>query len=141
MAITATPYQALMRDLTGGQHDFVNLTYSVALLTADYTPDLVSDRVFSDISSYEVSTSGTGYSAQSISTPMYVTDDTDNQSVTVQASAASWESLTATFRYAVIYSASSDKLVGYIDFGADRTYNAEPFQLSFPDGMLTIIAD
>ena len=49
-----------------------------------------------------------------------------------------------TARYVVIYragsSAANSRLIGLVDFGADRTYDTEPLQLSFPNGVLTISA-
>jgi hypothetical protein len=70
--------------------------------------------------------------------------NTSTNVVSVNADAVSWTGLAVTTRYAVIYRSSNtnanSKLIGLIDFGADRTYDTETFQLSFPNGVVNVSA-
>lgn len=143
MAVTATPYGAFYLDLLNGVHNVSADTDKVALLTSAYTPNFTSHASFTDVASSEVT--GTGYTQGGISlTGKSVTYDASSKTCTVAAASINWSALTATCRYALIYkstgTASTSKLMGLIDFGADRTYNAEPLQLSFPSGAVTIAA-
>jgi hypothetical protein len=141
VAITALPYGMFMTDLAKGVHDFSTATYKVALLTSSYGPDYDTNATFADVSSFEVSTSGTGYSTATLTNVAVAYDSASNAAV-INADNVSWTNLSATFRYAVVYrsssSAATSRLVGLFDFGEDRVYSAEPFQLAFPSGVVTI---
>lgn len=141
MAITAKAYGAFLTDLGSAVHDFTTGTYKVALLQTSYSPNYDTHASYTDVSGSELSTSGTGYTSQTL-TGLSFTYDSAADTAKLAANSVSWTALTATAHYAVVYKSSNtnanSKLVGLIDFGADRTYDAEPFQLSFPNGVLTI---
>jgi hypothetical protein len=143
MAITATPYGTFLKDLLGGVHNVVTDTDRVVLLTSSYTPNQDNHATYADVIASEVT--GAGYTAGGpVLTGKSVTYDTTANTATLAASSVTWTALTVSTRYAVIYrytgTNSTSRLIGFIDFGAVRTYTAEPFELSFPSGAVVITA-
>lgn len=143
MAITALPYGVYLQDLASGVHTYSSDTDKVALLTSSYTPDYDTHSSYADVVAFEVA--GAGYTAGGITlTGKAITYDATGNVATLGASAAAWASLSVTTRYAVFYKStgtnSTSKLLGLLDFGTDRVYDAEPFQLSFPNGVVTLTA-
>lgn len=141
MAITAKPYDAFMVALFQGVHDLSEAaTYRVALLDNTYVPDLAGHASAADLTG-ELSTSGTGYTTATLAN--VTVPPAANQQVTVTADTIVWASLTATFRYAVVYrdggTPEASALVGLIDFETDQTYSAEQFQLQFPYGLISLL--
>ena len=120
--------KALNRDWTTG-------TWRVMLLTSAYSPNIDQDFV-SDIVGNEVSTSGTGYSRQTLTGQAVVVDDT-NDRVDHNANNTSWAALTCSFRYAVIYkfgTVDGDSVLhSYIDLGA-QSLTALPFTIQWNGG-------
>lgn len=143
MAVTATPYGVLLTDLGAAVHDFDSDTDKVALLTSSYTPNLDTHEDFADVNSFEVS--GGGYTAGGVTLAgkTWSYNSTDNQA-TLDADPVDWTDLDVTAHYAVVYrstgTAGTSKLIGLLDFGEDRVYAVEPFQLSFPSGVVRITA-
>lgn len=141
MAITALPYGVFLTDLGSAVHTFGTDTDAVALLTSSYTPNYQTHVSFADVKTNEVV--GSGYTAYGIVLSGVTWTGTSN-TATLSANAVTWTDLAATCRYAVAYKkASTDaasKLIGLLDFGQDRVYDTEPFQLSFPSGVVTISA-
>lgn len=139
MAITAKPYGTFLTDLAKGVHDFSSATYKIALLKNTYTPDYDVHATYADLTSNEVT--GGNYTPGTLANLVLVYS-TSTDTTTLNADPYTWNNLTAVTRYAAIYrngaSAATSRLVGLIDFGADRTYTAEAFQLSFSNGVLTI---
>jgi hypothetical protein len=139
MAVTATPYGAFFTDLLGGVHNVTSDTDKVALLTSAYTPDFTNHVSYADIVGNEVA--GTGYTAGG-NTLTGKTVSYASGAASMAAAQSTWSALTATCRYAAIYKStgtnSTSRLIGLIDFGADRTYNGDPLELSFPGGAVTI---
>jgi len=140
LAITARPYATFLLDLGQAVHNFPSDTYKVALLSSSYTPNYLTHATFADISGQ---ITGTGYTAggATLSNVTWTIDQAGNVG-TLSADPVTWSALTATCRYAVVYrsgsGAATSRLVGLLDFGEDRVYTAEPFQLSFPAGALAI---
>lgn len=143
MAVTATSYGVFYIDLLNGVHIFPTDTDKVALLAGSYTPDFAAHIAFSDVAAFEVT--GTGYTRGGIAlTGKEITYDPISKTCIVTADLVSWVTLTATCRYALVYQSTginaTSKLIGLIDFGGDRSYTAEPLQLSFPGGVVSIAA-
>lgn len=142
MAITTKAYVSFLSGLLVNQQNLLTDTQKIALVTAAYTPDYATDSSFDiDVDAYEVADQGnlTGYATggkelDQSSAPAV------NGVVFINAQPVQWDALTGTFRYAVIYQVTNSLLIGCIDFGENKTYNEEPFQLSFPDGLLSISA-
>lgn len=141
MAITALPYGVFLTDLGSAVHTFGTDTDKVALLTSSYSPNYTTHTSFADVSSNEVT--GGGYTAGGVALTSVTWTGTAN-AATLNAAAASWTALAVTCRYAVVYKSAStagaSKLIGLLDFGQDREYDSEPFQLSFPSGVVTVTA-
>lgn len=138
---TTTPYVAFLLDLGEAGHDFVTDTIKVALLTNGYTPSAGTDVSFDDVSTYEVA--GTGYTAGGEELVDKVWSyDSGITAAKLVASPVSWAELSTTTRYAVIYKdtgvSTTSRLIAYLDFETDRVYVAEPFQLSFTNGVVQL---
>lgn len=138
MAITAKPYLAYFVQLNIGTHSVLSDTFKFALLSNAYTPNLLNDVLFSQISGNEVS--GAGYTAGGEALTGVNLDMFGDQGIKITAAALTWAGLSATFRYAVLYNSSKgNNLVGYIDFGEDQVYTAADFTMSFSGGLITLV--
>lgn len=122
-----------LKGYNGSNINLVSDTIKVALCTSSYTPNIDSHTVFSDITN-EVS--GTGYSAggATLGSQAWVQDNT-NDLAWLDAADTSWSSSTITARYAIIYkstgTASTSPLIGYIDFGGDKTTSSDTFYIQW----------
>lgn len=143
MAVTAAPYIVFLTNLGTGQIDFTSDAINVALLDNTYSPD-TSHSIFDDIASAEIT--GTGYAPGGITlASVDFSHDSGAGTATVFADPLIWAALSDTIHYAVIYKFNgyvddlpTGDLIGWIDFGEDKTYTAEPFQLSFPSGVVLL---
>ncbi len=140
MAVTASPYVTPLAYLGTGQINLGSDTLKLLLTTASYTPDVDNHVTLSNITG-EVT--GTGYTAGGATlTGVNYTVDTTNNLVQFTANAVTFTNATLTARYAVIYkstgTASTSLLLGYIDFGENKTYSAEDFQITFPSGFFRL---
>lgn len=118
-------YNSAKKKLIDGTIDIDTNTIKVALLSSSYTPNIDTHVFFSDLSN-ELATAS-GYTAGGLSLAnKSVTIDTGNDRAYFDADDATWSaSGTLTWRYAVIYmstgTAGTSPLIGYIDFGTDRS--------------------
>ncbi len=143
MAISAVPYGTFLTDLGTGVHNLNSDTVKVALLKPAYTPDYDNHQSYADVKPQELDTSGTGYTAGGVAlSNKNFTYDPALNVATLNADPVTVTSLNTTVRYAVVYrvggSDATSRLIGLIDFGDPRTYNAELFTLSFPTGVLNL---
>lgn len=143
MAITANPYGSFLLLLGEAFHNLPTDTHNVALLTSDYGGDLDSDSSYDDLTASEIDDdSGTpgGYATGGIAlTNKTWTYNASGDFARLNADPISWSALTGTFRYAIIYRAlPGNNLIGLIDFGEDKIFNAEPCQLAFTNGVISI---
>lgn len=125
-------YNSFKRDIMNGGIDLDTDDMKVALVTSSYTADIDAHDNFDDITN-EVS--GTGYTAGGAQlTESVSVDNTDNEGV-FDASDVTWLSSTITARGAVIYkntgTASTSKLVCYIDFSEDKISSAGNFVIQW----------
>jgi hypothetical protein len=107
-------------------------TLKIALVTSSYTPDQDAHDNFDDVTN-EVT--GTGYTSGGATlTPSVSVDNTDNEGV-FDAADVSWTTSTITARGAVIYkstgTASTSKLICYLDFGSDKSTSNGTFAITF----------
>lgn len=142
MAVTAKGYgQFLKLALSTKPVDLVNNTIKVMLCTSSYTPNQDTHTTKADVTN-EVS--GTGYTAggATLSNKTLTYNSTTN-TTTFDADDVTWTNSTITARYAVIYvdigSTDSDKpLVGYVDFGEDKSSSNADFTIQWAsDGICT----
>lgn len=110
----------------------------VALVTATYTVNVDSHTTYADLTN-EVT--GTGYTAggAALSSPTVTQDDTDDEGV-FDAADTSWATSSITARAAVIYdTTASNKLICYVDFGANYTTVGGTFQITWAtEGIINI---
>lgn len=143
MAVTAYlysnfPHLALEDGLEGS---ILDQTIKVMLLTSSYTPNQNAHDYVDDVVANEVS--GTGYTAGG-ATLGSKTCTVATTVTTFDAADTSWTTSTITARYAVIYydDAGGDAdslLIGYIDFGADKSSDNGTFQITWhASGIFTI---
>ena len=140
MAVTAKVYSHLPYSLASKLANLETDTIKCMLCTSSYTPSQ-DDHDFKDDVDNEVS--GTGYTAGgatmannavSISTTVTKFDGDDVQ----------WTTSTLTARYAVLYdstpgSDATDPVIGYVDFGEDKSSEAGTFKLVWnASGIFTI---
>lgn len=135
MAVTATPYWAVVDHLAQKRIDVDTDTLKVALLGAGYAPNLDTHDYFNDVTN-EVS--GEGYTAggAALASPTW-TYNSVTKRWTLDAADTAWEDATiAGARYAVIYddtpaTAATKPLIALIDFGELISSTAAPFTITW----------
>lgn len=142
MAVTAAPYGAFLLSLTKGLFDLDTDVLKVALTTSTYVPNMDTHEFFDDVTD-EIT--GTGYTAGGATLAgVTLTYDSTNNRAVLAADDVVWTGATFTAHYAVVYQstgvAGTSRLIGYIDFGADKTYASEDFTLGFPQDVVRITA-
>lgn len=141
MAVTATPYGKFCLKLGTGVHNFSSDTLKVMLVTSAYTPNLDTDEFANTPQANEAS--GTGYTAGggTLASVTWTYDATNNRAQ-LAANSLTFTAITLTCRYAVVYKStgtmSTSPLIGYIDFGVNKSPAAEDFILNFATGVLRV---
>lgn len=133
---------AFFTDAMQAAHAFMSDPDKIVLLDNTYSPDYLGHATYSQISSAEITSSGYTTGGQEL-TNKSVGYSSPANGVVLSADPVSWTGLTATVRYAALYRDSSDvntdhPLIGLFDFNEDRVYDNEPFQLSFPNGVMVL---
>lgn len=130
MAISQALCTSFKVDLLTGTHNFTNGTgdtFKMALYTSSANIG-ASTTAYS--STNEVT--GTGYSAGG-NTLTTVTPTSSGTTALVDFADTSWSSASFTARGALIYNSSkSNKAVGVLDFGSDKTVSGGTFTVQFP---------
>lgn len=115
-----------------GLIDFDTDTFKAMLVTSAYAPNKDTHQFRSDVTNEVV---GTGYTAGGAATSVTVTEDAANDRTDISFANVSWAASTITARAAVIYavkgSAATDRLVAYVDFGADISSSGTAFVATF----------
>lgn len=138
MAVSASPYGKFVLALFNG-YDLSGATLTAMLTTNSYTPDVDTDEFADDVTN-EIT--GTGYTAGGEAlTNVAITHNTTESWVVLTADPVIWTGATFTARRAVIYddtgTAGTSRLIGYVDFGADRSPNlSNEFVLNFTLGVV-----
>jgi hypothetical protein len=144
MAVSAKLYSnflhLLLEDKLAGS--ILDQTIKVALCTSSYTPNQDTHDYFDDITN-ELST-GSGYTAGG-ATLASKTCTVSGKVVTFDAADTSWAASTLTARYAIIYyasgSAATSLLIGYVDFGENKTSSSGTFLITWnASGIFTLTA-
>jgi len=124
-------YNSFKKGLGDGDIDLVSDTIKVMLVTEAYFPD-IDNHDFKDDVTNEVS--GAGYTAggAALAGKSVTQDNVDNEGV-FDADDVVWASSSITARAAVIYkdtgTASTSPLIGFIDFGEDKTTSGTDFKI------------
>lgn len=122
-------YNSYKDDMIEGNVAFLTDTIKVALVTSTYTLDIDAHTRFTDITN-EVS--GTGYTAggATLVGKTSTQDNTNNRGV-MDATDITWTTSTITARAAIIYEATTGYLIGYVDFGADKSSSGSDFTIQW----------
>ena len=122
MAVTAKLYGKFIENLAKKQIDLVNDSIKVMLCTSSYIPDQDTHEHKVDVTN-EIT--GTGYTAGGVALATKTVTYTGATNVLkFDADDVSWTESTLTFRTAVIYDATNNDLIGYVDYGADKSSEA-----------------
>lgn len=134
-------YNSFKRDIMNGGIDLDTDTIKVALVTSAYTPNEDTHDNFDDVTN-EVT--GTGYTAggATLASVTVTADTTDNEGV-FDAADVTWSTSSITARGAVIYkstgTASTSKLICYLDFVTDKTSSSGDFVIQWgSEGILNL---
>jgi hypothetical protein len=138
MAVTSYLYASFPQKAMRAEIDFADDTIRVALCTSSYTPDQDNHDYFDDITNEVV---GTGYVADGEALASK-TDNVASDVTTLDAADVTWSSSSITARYGIIYkdtgTASTSPLIGYIDFGEDKSSSDGDFTLTWnASGIIT----
>lgn len=145
MAITAKGFGNFLKlALSTHPVDLLNDPIKVMLCTSSYTPDQDAHTTKADVTG-EVT--GDGYTAGGAEiTTKSLTYDSATNTIKFDGADVTWSNSTITARYAVIYAdigaVDSDKpLIGYIDFGGDKSSENADFVIQWStDGIVTFTA-
>lgn len=127
MAITQCMTTSFKVDILKGDQDLLVDTLKIALYTSTATLN-------ADTAVYTVTDeiAGTGYTAGG-NTLVSATVSSSGTTAYVSFSDTSWANASFTARGAIIYNSSQgNKSIAVLDFGADKTVNAELFTIQFP---------
>lgn len=152
MAVTATPFGKFVHGLGLGYFDFTagnDLAHlKVLLAKSAYTPNVDTHEFLSDVTNEVPAGSGytTGGVALTGTSWTYDSSVPTNRRAILGADPASWTGLTIAAgnaaRYAVVYrdtgTAATSRLLGYVNFGVDKTPVSEDFIVTFSSGVLRI---
>lgn len=141
MAVSAAPYGKFLLELGRGSFDLDSDTIKAALTTSSYTPNVDTHEFFSDVTN-EASGSGYTTGGQTLTNVTW-TYNTSQDLAVLMADPILWTSITITARRAVVYKStgtpSTSRLIGYVDFGADRTQSgSNEFVLNFTLGVVRL---
>lgn len=115
----ASWYRTGIRAVMDGSVNLLTSEIKVSLVKGTYNPSVSHSSFATSVAGSE--TSGTGYSAQTLSGKTVALDSKSR--ATFDAADAVWSGLTADFRYVVIY--SGDVLLGWLDLGAQTVVNKD----------------
>lgn len=125
-------FDSFTDDVSNGNIVGSTASFKAMLVTSSYTPSQGTHTKRSDVTNEVV---GAGYSSGGSAVTCTVVKDTSNHRETWTFSSPSWTSSTITAHAAVIYvvvgSAATDRLVCYVDFGADVTSSGGTFSVTF----------
>lgn len=128
-------YGAFVEALGNKEIDLTADDIRVALVTSTHTPNQDTHEYWDDVVANEAS--GTGYTANgdSLATKTFTYSAATN-TWTFDADDVEWANSSVTARYAVIYDRTpatdaTRPLIGYIDFGADRTSSEGLFRIAW----------
>lgn len=142
MAITTTAYGNAALGFAKGEIDFDTAVVKVMLVASTYTPNANTHVYKSDVTG-EVT--GAGYTAGGVTVASLTSAyDAANFRAEVDGADVTWTALATTFRYAVMYvdtgTATTSRLLQYIDFGADQTVNGDTTLQWSAEGFLHLVA-
>lgn len=108
-------------------------TIKVTLHTSSYTPDQDSHQDYADLTNELASGNGYTSGGETLATK---TVTLTNNVLKLDAADTTWTSSTITARYAVVRDASdgtaaNEPLIGYVDFGEDKSTTNSTFKITW----------
>jgi|DEB0MinimDraft_6_1074348.scaffolds.fasta_scaffold02307_5 hypothetical protein len=135
-----TKVNAFVADVANGFHDIANDTIKIALFSSDPTASATSysglSGELSGLGGYTTGGITIGNKTSSQTSGTYTFDSSDSPTWTSSGSPMGGTS----FRYVVIYNSTSDKVIGYYDYGSTVSLTSgNQFAVTFDaSGILTI---
>lgn len=136
-------YNSYKKKVLDSGIDLANDTIKMMIVTSSYTPDVDAHDFINDVSTNEVSASGS-YSAGGLTlgTKTVTQDDTDNEGVFDCADPVA-TAATITGRYVVFYkdtgTPSTSPLICYDDLGSDKTSTVGTWTYTVPaEGLINV---
>lgn len=139
--MTAKIYGDFLVSLVKKYHDLSSDSIKGMLCTNTYSPNQDTHDFKDDVTNEIV---GDGYTAggKALSGVTITYNGTDNQ-MEMEANDLEWAASTITdARYLVLYNDStgvgdsSKRLIGYVDFGGNKSSSASTFKIEFTDGIV-----
>jgi hypothetical protein len=127
----------------GGQISLSADTIKAALMTSSFSGNIDSHSVWSDVSSNEVAATGGYVAGGTALASKTLTQDNSNDLAYFDAADTTWAASTITARFLVLYKdtgvAGTSALIGYYDFGSDKSSSSGNFTLQWAaTGILSI---
>lgn len=123
------------KKLLDGDIDFANDTIKLMLLTSSHTPNIDTEEFIDDVSTNEVSPSGSYSAGGGTLASVSVTVDNTNDRAYVDATDVSFTSATITARYAYLYkdtgTPATSPIIGYYDYGSNQSSTGGTFTHTF----------
>ena len=137
--MTAQLYGEFIEAVFKGTHDLSSDTFYIMLCTSSYTPNKDTHALKTDVTN---EASGPGYTAGGKAlTSLTCAYNPSTHKLEIDCSNVQWTTSTITAHYAVIYNYSVVKnpLVGYFDFGEDKSSSNDTFGLNInADGLISV---
>jgi hypothetical protein len=135
MAVTSKVFGLSILAMLNKEIDWGSDTIKVSLHTSSFTPDQDTMDYQSDLTNEVASGGGYTTGGATLSTPTIGYTSGTNV-IKLDAADTSWTSATFTARYAVIYdstpgSAATNPIIGYVDFGEDKSVSAGTFTITW----------
>jgi hypothetical protein len=140
MAETAKMYGQVSLKAFTGLVNLSNDTIKVMLCTSGYTPDQDNHILVTDVNN-EVA--GTGYTTGGATLAnKTINYDVSTNTVKFDADDVAWANSTITAaRYAIIYDSTTGILLGYVDFGVDKSTTNITFNIEWDSaGIFGVVA-
>ena len=125
-------------NMAKGLFDFDGNAIKVALFTTNTITQDTDDNYTAFAAANTEVANGSGY-ATAGATLASKTNTSAANVTSLGAANTSWTSASFTARTAVVYDSVTDKLLGYVDFGANQTVVAGTFTIAWSGGIIATI--
>ena len=132
-------YGKAVQSVLNKQTNLVSDNIKVALFTNSYVPNFDNDTSYTAISG---ETSGTGYTAGGLTLAnKTLTQDSAANVWKFDADDITFSGVTLSFRYAVLYNATSNQLIACVDFGSTQSTANQDLTIRWESGTTTGILE
>ena len=132
-------YGKAVQSVLNKQTNLVSDNIKVALFTNSYVPNFDNDASYTAITG---ETSGTGYTAGGLTLAnKTLTQDSAANVWKFDADDITFSGVTLSFRYAVLYNATSNQLIACVDFGSTQSTANQDLTIRWESGTTTGILE